>query len=56
MLHLSRLIGRPVRDSGADAIGSIDDLIVAVGASHPPVTGLVVRTGRRRIYLPWSSV
>ena len=56
MLHLSRLIGRPVRDSGADAIGAIDDLIVAVGTSHPPVTGLVVRTGRRRIYLPWSSV
>ncbi len=56
MLHLSRLIGRPVRDGSPDAIGSIDDLIVAVGTSHPPVTGLVVRTGRRRIYLPWSSV
>jgi CBS domain-containing protein/sporulation protein YlmC with PRC-barrel domain len=56
MLHLSRLIGRPVRDGGTDAIGVIDDLIAAVGANHPPVTGLVVRTGRRRIYLPWSSV
>ena len=56
MLHLSRLIGRPVRDSSADAIGVIDDLIAAVGTSHPPITGLVVRTGRRRIYLGWSSV
>lgn len=56
MLHLSRLIGRPVRDSGADTIGVIDDLIAAVGTSHPPITGLVVRTGRRRIYLGWSSV
>ena len=56
MLHLSRLIGRPVRDSSADAIGVIDDLIAAVGTSHPPITGLVVRTGRRRIYLGWSNV
>jgi magnesium transporter len=56
MLHLSRLIGRPVLDSSADAIGVIDDLIAAVGTSHPPITGLVVRTGRRRIYLGWSSV
>ncbi|MFM2194293.1 MAG: hypothetical protein RLZZ460_963, partial [Chloroflexota bacterium] len=39
MLHLSRLIGQPVRDSGADAIGVIDDLIAAVGTSHPPITG-----------------
>ena len=56
MLHLSRLIGQPVRDSSADAIGVIDDLIAAVGTSHPPITGLVVRTGRRRIYLGWESV
>ena len=56
MLHLSRLIGQPVRDSSADTIGVIDDLIAAVGTSHPPITGLVVRTGRRRIYLGWSSV
>ena len=56
MLHLSRLIGRPVRDSAGDMIGSISDLIVAVGESHPPVTGLVVRTGRRQIFLPWSAV
>ena len=56
MLHLSRLIGQPVRDSSADTIGVIDDLIAAVGTSHPPITGLVVRTGRRRIYLGWGSV
>ena len=56
MLHLSRLIGQPVRDISADTIGVIDDLIAAVGTSHPPITGLVVRTGRRRIYLGWESV
>ena len=56
MLHLSRLVGRPVRDGAGDAIGAIDDLIVAVGTSHPPVTGLVARTGRRRIHLPWSAI
>ena len=36
MLHLSRLIGQPVRDGSADAIGSIDDLIV-VNARREPV-------------------
>ncbi len=56
MLYLSQAIGRPVRDPAGEPIGRVDDLIVAVGDRYPPVTGLVVRTGRRRIFLPWSSV
>ena len=35
MLHLSRLVGRPVRDGAGDAIGAIDDLIVSVPGSDP---------------------
>ena len=56
MLYLSQAIGRPVLDANGDPLGKVDDLIVAVGDRYPPVTGLVVATDRRRIFLPWSHV
>jgi CBS domain-containing protein len=56
MLYLSQVIGRPVRDRNDEPIGKVADLIVAVGDRYPPVTGLVVETDRRRIFLPWTSV
>ena len=56
MLYLSQVIGRPVRDTRGEPIGKVADLIVAVGERYPPVTGLVVATDRRKIFLPWSSV
>jgi magnesium transporter len=56
MLFLSQAIGRPVRDQNGEPIGKVADLIVAVGERYPPVTGLVINTDRRRIFLPWSSV
>ncbi len=56
MLYLSQAIGRPVRDRNDEPIGKVADLIVAVGDRYPPVTGLVVATGRREIFLPWSNV
>ncbi len=56
MLYLSQAIGRPVRDAQGEPIGKVADLIVAIGDKYPPVTGLVVSTGRRRIFLPWSDV
>jgi len=56
MLFLSQAIGRPVLDGNGEAIGKVADLIVAVGDRYPPVTGLVVATDRRLIFLPWSSV
>ncbi|HLX34343.1 MAG TPA: CBS domain-containing protein [Candidatus Limnocylindrales bacterium] len=56
MLFLSQAIGRPVLDGNGEAIGTVADLIVAVGNRYPPVTGLVVATDRRQIFLPWSSV
>jgi magnesium transporter len=37
-------------------MGKVADLIVAVGDRYPPVTGLVVETDRRRIFIPWTSV
>jgi len=56
MLYLSQAIGRPVLDRNGESIGRVADLIVAVGDRYPPVTGLVVETDRRRIFLPWTSV
>jgi CBS domain-containing protein len=56
MLYLSQVIGRPVRDRQDEPMGKLADLIVAVGEPYPPVTGLVVQTDRRRIFVPWSSV
>jgi CBS domain-containing protein len=53
---LSRCIGLPVRDPSGEPLGTIADLIVAIGGKYPPVTGLVVRTDRRRIFIPWSDV
>jgi magnesium transporter len=56
MLYLSQAIGRPVLDRDGEPIGKVADLIVALGDRYPPVTGLVVETDRRRIFVPWTSV
>ncbi len=56
MLYLSQLIGRPVRDTRDEPMGKVADLIVAVGERYPPVTGLVVATDRREIFLHWAAV
>jgi CBS domain-containing protein len=56
MLYLSQAIGRPVLDQNGEPIGKVADLIVALGNDYPPLTGLVVETDGRRIFLPWSSV
>jgi magnesium transporter len=56
MLYLSQLIGRPVRDTRDEPMGKVADLIVEVGQRYPPVTGLVVATDRRKIFLHWSTV
>ena len=51
MLYLSQAIGRPVRDRHDEPIGKVADLLVAVGDRYPPVTGLVVTTDKRRIFV-----
>ncbi|HXI46019.1 MAG TPA: CBS domain-containing protein [Candidatus Acidoferrales bacterium] len=56
MLYLSQAIGRPVLDRDGEPMGKVADLIVALGDRYPPVTGLVVETDRRRIFVPWTSV
>jgi CBS domain-containing protein len=56
MLYLSQVIGRPVRDQAGEPIGTVADLLVAIGDRYPPVTGIVVKTNGREIFLHWQSV
>jgi CBS domain-containing protein/sporulation protein YlmC with PRC-barrel domain len=56
MLYLSQAIGRPVRDKLGEPIGTVADLIVAIGDRYPPVTGIVVKTNGREIFLQWQAV
>ena len=56
MLYLSQAIGRPVLDQNGEPLGKVADLIVALSNHYPPLTGLVVETDGRRIFLPWTSV
>ncbi|MCW2592163.1 MAG: hypothetical protein QOE48_826 [Mycobacterium sp.] len=53
VIHLSDLLGRPVVAKSGDAVGRVDDVIVSLrGAEeYPPVTGLVVGIGGRRVYV-----
>ena len=51
------LVGRPVRDRSGAEVGRLLDLVVRWrGEPYPPVTGLVVRVGRRRAFVPIDHV
>ncbi len=56
MLYLSQAIGKPVRDQHGESIGTVADVIVAIGDRYPPVTGIVVKTNGREIFLQWQQV
>ncbi len=58
MLSLSNLVGRPVRSSTGARVGRVDDLVVRweSGATHPRVSGVVVRLGRGLALVPIGVV
>jgi CBS domain-containing protein len=56
-LRLSRLLKRPVADSGDESLGRLADVIVRLrGADYPLVTGLVAAVGGREIFVPIEQV
>jgi CBS domain-containing protein/sporulation protein YlmC with PRC-barrel domain len=55
-LFFSDLLGRPVVSADGRRLGKLADLVAATGEPYPPVESLVVRSGRRRLQLPWSAV
>jgi len=57
LVYLSDLVGRPLLDSGGTRVGRVRDAVARLqGALPPPLVGLLVRQGRRDLFLPWSHV
>ncbi|HVC69858.1 MAG TPA: CBS domain-containing protein [Acidimicrobiales bacterium] len=57
ILHLSAIVKSALVDSDADRLGRVDDLIVRLGDTpHPPLSGLVVRIGRRALFVPIERI
>jgi CBS domain-containing protein len=52
ILHLSTVVGSPLRDADGERLGKVEDLIVRLGgAGYPPITGVLVTVAGRRSYL-----
>jgi CBS domain-containing protein len=58
VVSLVGVIGRPVRNPGGDEVGEIVDFVAKWdgGEPYPPVTGIVVRVGRQRAWVPGDNV
>jgi magnesium transporter len=53
MIFLTSIVDRPVQGKSGEPIGRLEDLIVRIGDDrYPPISGLVVRDGRRRFFVP----
>jgi MgtE intracellular N domain/CBS domain len=52
ILHLSSVVGSPLRDSDGERLGKAEDLIVRLGgAGYPPITGFLVNVAGRTSFL-----
>jgi CBS domain-containing protein/sporulation protein YlmC with PRC-barrel domain len=57
LVSAAGLVGRTVRDRNGVEVGRLVDVVVRWrGEPYPPVTGLVVRVGRRRAFVPIDHV
>jgi CBS domain-containing protein len=58
IVSLAGLLGRPVRNQSGQEIGRLNDVVArwADGQVYPPVSGLVIRVGRRLAFVPASAV
>ncbi|MBC8077393.1 MAG: magnesium transporter [Chloroflexales bacterium] len=57
MLFLASILDRPVHGKSGEPIGTLEDLIVRIdSAIYPLVSGLVVRDGRRRFFVPGTHL
>jgi CBS domain-containing protein len=58
ILHLSSVVGSPLRDSEGARLGKVEDLIVRLGGTgYPPITGFLVTVAGRTSFLgaDWVS-
>ena len=52
ILHLSAVVGSPLRDADGERLGKVQDLIVRLGgAGYPPITGFLVTVAGRPSFL-----
>lgn len=58
LVSLAGLIGKPVLNQAGEEIGKVADVVARWDRDqrYPPVTGLIVRVGRRRAWLPIEAV
>jgi CBS domain-containing protein len=58
IVSLAGILGRPVTNQTGQEIGRLDDVVArwSDGQTYPPVTGLVIRVGRRLAYVPASAI
>ncbi len=56
IVHFSSVVRRQLVDDRGDRIGRIEDLVVRLGAPHPPVVGAVVRIGGRDLFVPIRKI
>jgi CBS domain-containing protein/sporulation protein YlmC with PRC-barrel domain len=58
IISLVGLVDRPVLNQSGEEVGHLVDLVARVhnGEPYPPVTGLVVRVGRRRAFLDAAAL
>src|SRR5437660_12806450 len=52
ILHLSSVVGSPLRDASGERLGKVEDVIVRLGGvGYPPITGFLVNVAGRTSYL-----
>jgi CBS domain-containing protein len=58
LVSLAGVIGRPVRHQTGEEVGRLVDVVARWGGSepYPPVTGLVVRVGRREAFVDADQI
>ncbi len=55
-LYVSAVLGRPVIDPAGVELGRLDDLRLEPGETLPVVSGLFIRQGGDRRFVPWKAV
>jgi CBS domain-containing protein len=57
ILHLSSVVGRPLRDSDGERLGKVEDIIIRLGeVGYPPITGYLVDVAKRDSFVPSEAV
>jgi CBS domain-containing protein len=58
IVSLAGILGRPVTNQTGQEIGRLDDVVARFtdGQMYPPVTGLVIKVGRRLAFVPAEAI